>query len=89
MPNIKSKKDRVKTNARDTEHNKVYKSKIRSSVKKLSAALEEGKTEELITLQRATEQILDKAAGKNVIHKKKASRTKSRLDARVKAAIKE
>ncbi|WP_433958823.1 30S ribosomal protein S20 [Cytobacillus horneckiae] len=79
MPNIKSAIKRVKTNEARNAHNATVKSTMRSSVKKVEAAIvnNDGAT--------ATENFalasskLDKAAAKGLIHKNAAARKKSRL----------
>lgn len=88
MPNLKSSKARVKTNERDTRRNKATRSVVRTSLKKLDTALTQGELETIEPLIRQAEKTLDKAAQKGVIHKNKASRTKSRLRKRVQKAQK-
>lgn len=88
MPNLKSSKARVKTNERDTLRNKATKSVMRTSLKKLDNALNQGELDSIEPLVRQTEKTLDKAAQKGVIHKNKASRTKSRLRKRIQKAQK-
>jgi small subunit ribosomal protein S20 len=78
MPNIKSAKDRVKTNLRDQLRNKAVKSSIRSSLKRIDTAVEENKLENIDVLYKDIEKMIDKAASKGIVHKNKASRVKSR-----------
>ena len=86
MPNIKSAKDRVKTSNRDQLRNKAVKSSIRSSLKKIDTAVEEKKLENIDVLYKDIEKIVDKAVNKGVIHKNKASRTKSRYYKKIEKA---
>ncbi len=81
MAHHKSAIKRIKTNARHNERNKMYKSMIKSSIKKVRSATtpEEGEA-----LYRQTSSLLDKLAQKGIIHKNKAANQKSKLAAVVK-----
>jgi len=57
----------------------------RTFVKKVLKAVELGNQEEALAAYNKAQPILDKAAGKGLIHKNKAARIKSRLVARVKS----
>ena len=78
MPIIKSAKKALRASLRKKENNDLTRAKIKSAVKGVRAAVktEDKKTPEL--LSKAYRE-LDLAAKKNVIHKNKASRLKSRL----------
>lgn len=78
MPITSSAKKALRGSIRKNETNALTKAKIKDSVKgfKLAVSKGEKKTEEL--LSKAYKE-LDTAAKKNVIHKNKASRLKSRL----------
>ena len=79
MPNIKSAKKRVKVIATRTARNKAIKSKVKTYVKKVDAAIESGdKAAAKAALLAATSEI-DKAAKKGVYHKNTASRKVSRM----------
>ncbi|MCR4673454.1 MAG: 30S ribosomal protein S20 [Lachnospiraceae bacterium] len=79
MANIKSAKKRVLVTATKTERNKAIKSKVKTSIKKVEAAVAEGNKEAAQeALLNATVDI-DKAATKGVYHKNNASRKVSRL----------
>ena len=78
MPIIKSSKKSLRVGQRRKVENDLVRSKIKSAVKgaKLSiAAKKEDVAEKLETLYRE----LDLAAKKNVIHRNKAARLKSRI----------
>ena len=80
MANIKSAKKRVLVTATKTERNKAIKSKVKTSIKKVEAAVAEGnKDAALEALKNATVDI-DKATTKGVYHKNNASRKVSRLE---------
>ena len=79
MANIKSAKKRVLVTAAKTERNKAIKSKVKTLVKKVDAAIAEGnKAEAEAALLVATSEI-SKAASKGIYHKNTASRKISRL----------
>jgi len=78
-----SAKKRVRQNDKHRTTNRARKSQIKTQIKHLDAALELG------DVQAATEQLrivsikLDKSAAKSTLHKKTASRKKSRLAKRI------
>ena len=79
MANIKSAKKRVLVLKTKTERNKAIKSKVKTYVKKVDAAIESGdKAAAKAALLAATSEI-DKAAKKGVYHKNTASRKVSRM----------
>ncbi|MBQ2082567.1 MAG: 30S ribosomal protein S20 [Lachnospiraceae bacterium] len=79
MANIKSAKKRVLVIKTKTERNKAIKSKVKTYVKKVDAAIESGdKAAAKAALLAATSEI-DKAAKKGVYHKNTASRKVSRM----------
>jgi len=59
--------------------NKAVKSRIKTATKKFEAALAEKNSETAEKALRVVSSVLDKAAKKNIIHKKNASRKISRL----------
>ena len=58
---------------------------MRTSVKRVVRALNTGDAEAAGAAMKRAEPVLDGAAGKGLIHKNKAARHKSRLNARLKA----
>lgn len=79
MANIKSAKKRILVNNKRAERNKAIKSKVKTAIKKVNAAVESKDIEAAeAALKNATIEI-DKAATKGVFHKKNASRKVSRL----------
>ena len=58
---------------------------MRTSVKRVVRALNTGDAEAADAALKRAEPVLDGAAGKGLIHKNKAARHKSRLNARLKA----
>jgi small subunit ribosomal protein S20 len=79
VANTASAKQRIRNSARKAQHNRLHRSRTRTAVKNVRASLA-GKD-----VPAAKEQIvkaislLDKAAGKGVIHPNSAARKKSRL----------
>ncbi|MBA4697314.1 MAG: 30S ribosomal protein S20 [Legionella sp.] len=85
MANIKSAIKRARQNVKLRQHNMSARSMYRTFVKKVLKAVELGNQEEALAAYNKAQPILDKAAGKGLIHKNKAARIKSRLVARVKS----
>ena len=84
MANIKSAKKRILVNNKRAERNKAIKSKVKTAIKKVNAAVESKDIEAAeAALKNATIEI-DKAATKGVYHKKNASRKVSRLSKTIK-----
>lgn len=79
MANIKSAKKRVLVTKTKTERNKAIRSKVKTSIKKVEAAVSaKDKDAAAAALKAATSEI-SKAASKGVYHKNNASRKVSRL----------
>ena len=79
MANIKSAKKRILTTETRTARNKAIRSKVKTSIKKVEAAISAGdKAAAQACLLVATSEI-DKACTKGVYHKNNASRKISRL----------
>lgn len=85
MANIKSAIKRARQNVKLRQHNASARSMFRTYVKNVLKAVEAGDQEAARTAYTKAQPIIDKAAGKGLIHKNKAARIKSRLIARVKA----
>lgn len=79
MPNIKSAIKRVKINAGKNAQNTMTKSAMRTSVKKVEAAIVLNDAEAAKNSFAEAAKQLDKAASKGLIHKNAAARKKSRL----------
>lgn len=79
MANIKSAKKRILVNRTKAERNKAIKSGVKTSIKKVYAAIDAKDADAAkVALKEATVAI-DKAATKGVYHKNNASRKVSRL----------
>ncbi|MCS7204153.1 MAG: 30S ribosomal protein S20 [Leptospiraceae bacterium] len=78
MANLKSSKKDIRRIERRRERNKAQKSRIKNLRKKIIKLLEEKKIEEAKIAFRDYCRYLDRAAKRNLIHWKQASRKKSR-----------
>ena len=78
VPNIQSAKKRVKVSEKKNLRNRMVKSGVKTSVRKFSSALEQGK-EAAAEQYAATSSAIDKAVSKGIIHKNAADRKKARL----------
>jgi len=76
LPYHKSCEKRMKTSERDRQANRAFRSTLRAALK---AVRSETNKDEAMKKLREAASMLDKAATKNIIHKKNASRNKSRL----------
>lgn len=79
MANIKSAKKRILVNRTKAEKNKAIKSGVKTSIKKVTAAIAENDKEAAKAALLAATATIDKAASKGVFHKNTASRKVSRL----------
>ncbi len=79
MANIKSAKKRILVNRTRNERNKAIKSKVKTSIKKVEAAVAAKDVEAAKAALLAATAEIDKATSKGVYHKNTASRKVSRL----------
>lgn len=77
------KRARQAENAR--QHNGSLRSMARTYIKKVVAAIATGDAEAAKTAYAAAVPVIDRVADKGIIHKNKAARHKSRLNAQIKA----
>jgi len=69
-------------------HNTSQKSAMRTTVKKVLSALKKEDKEAASTAYKSVRVSVDRLAGKNVIHRNKAARLKSRLNKKIQQASK-
>jgi len=87
LANSRSAKKRIRTNARKHLRNQMYRSRVKTMVKKAEQSIVSGaQDDEALRLAVKT---LDKAAVKGIIHKNNAARRKSRLMKKFNAARQE
>lgn len=85
MANIKSAIKRARQNPKHRKHNASRRSMLRTYIKSVIRAIESKNFEEAKDALKKAQPVIDKAAGKGLIHKNKAARHMSRLTADVKA----
>lgn len=83
MANIKSAKKRIKVIETKTLRNKMIKSKVKTIIKKLEAAVADGDKALAQELLVTATSEMNKAASKGVYHKNTVSRKVSRMAAAV------
>jgi len=85
MANTAQARKRARQSIALNKHNSSLRSMLRTAIKRVRTAIETGdKSAAADVLQKATS-VIDRVADKNIIHKNKAARHKSRLSAAVKA----
>ncbi len=87
MANHVSSLKRARQTETKTAGNRANKSKLRSTLRALREAVDEGNKKTIAATYSETVSILDKSVEKGVLHKNAASRYKARLNARVKALV--
>ncbi len=85
MPSTKSSKKRLRQNIVSRLQNRSIKQAVRTQCSKVRQAIEAGDAELAETEFRQAARKLDRAGARNIIHRNAASRTKSRLSAKIKA----
>ena len=85
MANIKSAKKRAIQAEKRRQHNASRRSMMRTYMKKVIAAIESGDKAAAEAAYAVATPVLDRMAGKGLIHKNKAARHKSRLASKIKA----
>ena len=88
MPNHKSAEKRVRQNEKRRLINRSHRSKVRTYIKRLRAALDSGKSEDVQSVLPEAMSVIDKSVQKGVMHKNAAARYKSRLTVRANQAAK-
>jgi small subunit ribosomal protein S20 len=85
LANSVQAKKRARQNEKRRQHNASLRSMVRTYIKKVNAALESGDQAVAQDAYNASVPVIDRMADKGIIHKNKAARHKSRLNAQVKA----
>lgn len=83
MANIVSQIKRNRQNERARIRNKATRSSIRTALKKFDAAVESGDTDAASAAYRNAASKLDRAAGRNVVHRNYAANRKSSMAKRL------
>ena len=79
MPNIKSAKKRVLVSKANAERNKMYKSELKTIIKKFEAAVAGGNRDEANSAYQVAVKTIDQAVNKGILHKNTAARKKSNI----------
>ena len=79
MPNHKSAEKRVRQNEKRRTINRGNRTKVRTYIKKLSAALDSGDKQQVNAILPEAVSVIDKSVQKGVLHANAAARYKSRL----------
>jgi small subunit ribosomal protein S20 len=78
---MKARRQTVKRQA----HNRELRSRLRTALKSIRAAIDAGELDKAKTALSATFSVIDKMAAKGIIHDNAAGRHKSRLTRRIRA----
>ena len=79
MPNIRSAKKRVRSNARKADVNTLVRSSMRTAIKNVEKTVVSGNKDEAANKLNIALQRIDKACTSGLVHKNKTARLKSRL----------
>ena len=79
MPNHKSAEKRVRQGEKRRAINRGHRTKVRTYIKKVRAALESGSGQDVQAMLPETISVIDKSVQKGVMHANAAARYKSRL----------
>jgi len=85
VANSPQAKKRARQGEKRRTHNASLRSLVRTNIKKVNAAISSGNAEEAQAAYASAVPVLDSLADKGIIHKNKAARHKSRLNAQVRA----
>ena len=85
MANSAQSRKRARQAEKHRQGNAAYRSMFRTFLKKVGAAVEAGDKDQAQAAYQSAVAIIDKTANKGLIHKNKAARQKSRLNARIRA----
>ncbi|MEJ2478668.1 MAG: 30S ribosomal protein S20 [Acidihalobacter sp.] len=85
MANITSAKKRARQAVVRREHNMMLTSRMRTAVKKVLKAIQSGDKAVAEQAYRTAMPVVDSSVNKGLIHRNKAARHKSRLNARIRA----
>lgn len=83
MANSPQARKRARQNDKRRLHNASLRSLVRTRIKRVVAAIKEGNAENARAAYEQAVPVIDRMADKGIIHKNKAARHKSRLNAQV------
>ena len=85
MANSPQAKKRARLAEKRRLHNASLRSLVRTNIKKVNAAIGSGDAEKAKAAYESAVPVIDRMADKGIIHKNKAARHKSRLNAQIRA----
>lgn len=85
MANTVQARKRARQSVELNKHNSSMRSMLRTSIKRVRQAIDAGDQTAANEVFRKASSVIDRVADKNIIHKNKAARHKSRLAAAIKA----
>lgn len=85
MANSAQARKRARQGEVRRRHNASFRSMVRTYLKKVIAAIETGDYDKATAAYNNAVPVIDRMADKGIIHKNKAARHKSRLNAQIKA----
>jgi small subunit ribosomal protein S20 len=87
LANIASAKKRARQSEERRVNNAAQRSRLRTYIKKVLLAVQTGDAVQAQSAFREAVPVIDSSVTKGLIHKNRAARSKSRLNARVKALV--
>ncbi len=84
MANTVQAKKRARQAEKHRQHNASFRSMVRTAIKRVLAAIDTGDKDQAQAAYTAAVPVIDRMADKGIIHKNKAARHKSRLNAQIK-----
>lgn len=85
MANTAQARKRARQDLKRRAHNRSLRSRLRTAIKSVRAAIASGNRESAQVAYHAAQSVIDSIARKGIIHKNTAARYKSRLVAKIKA----
>ncbi len=85
MANSPQARKRARQAEKRRSHNASLRSLVRTNIKRVVAAIESGNADQAREAYTQAVPVIDRMADKGIIHKNKAARHKSRLNAQIKA----
>ena len=85
MANIASAKKRARQAEQRRRHNQARRSMMRTELKRVIKAIESGNRAEAEAAYKEAVPVIDRMATRGLIHRNKAARHKSRLNAKIRA----
>lgn len=85
MANSAQAEKRARQAEKRRQHNAAQRSMVRTHIKKVVTAIEDGNKDNAQQAYKEAVPVIDRMADKGLIHKNKAARHKSRLNAHIRA----